>query len=252
VETQYTGYDTTAANIPLPQEIQCQTCHSFHQSFDFENEGNAALRAYMPVELLMYRSAGLPAVTIDLGAGSNLCANCHQPRGIGPEIAGGVPVNDSADVTSTRYGPHYGTHSTSVAGLGAAEINKGFSYPSPGTGSAHAENADCISCHMHEGDHTWEPSVDGCNTAECHNGNLTSVDQNSRQMAFATKMEQLKTKLQTAGLLDADADPVVGKYPSDQVAALYNYRWLYSDHSYGTHNFPYLEAMLENSLAVFP
>ena len=55
IETQYTGQDTTATNIALPQAIQCQTCHSFHQSLDFENEGNAALRAFLPVELLMYR-----------------------------------------------------------------------------------------------------------------------------------------------------------------------------------------------------
>lgn len=252
VETQYTGQDTTAMDIAAPQEIQCQTCHSFHNSLDFENEGNAALRAYEPVDLLMYRAADptAPAVTIDLGAGSNLCANCHQPRRVGPEIVGGNPVNDSTDVTSTHYGPHHGPHATSLAGLGGAELGTG--YPTPGTGSKHATDADCITCHMHEGEHTWEPSLEGCNAAECHNGNLTTVDNNTRQMSFKTRMETLKTKLTTAGLLDADGHPVVGTYPSDEVAALYNYEWMVDDRSNGVHNFPYLELLLDRSIAVFP
>src|SRR5210317_1932535 len=37
-ETQYTGADTLAETILSPQVIQCQTCHDFHPSLDFENE----------------------------------------------------------------------------------------------------------------------------------------------------------------------------------------------------------------------
>ena len=248
IETQYTGLDTTAANIPLPQAIGCKTCHSFHASFDFENEMDYALRTTKPVELLMYRAAdpNAPPVTIDLGASSNLCAVCHQPRRVGPDLA-----TDSTYVSSTHYGPHHGPHSTTVAGIGAAELNNGFTYPSPGAGSKHVTDADCVSCHMHEGEHTWEPSLEGCNTAACHNGNITSVDQNNRQLNFATKLDQLKTKLTTAGLLDADGHPVKGTYPTEQVAALYNYEWIVDDRSMGIHNFPYLEALLDNSLAAF-
>jgi hypothetical protein len=253
VETQYTGQDTTAMDIAAPQEIQCQTCHAFHSSLDFENEGNAALRAYMPVDLLMYRAADptAPAVTIDLGAGSNLCASCHQPRRVGPAITAGVPDNDSTYVSSTHYGPHHGPHFTSLAGLGAAEIGSG--YLAPGEGSTHVTNSDCVSCHMHEGNHSWEPEVEGCNVAGCHEGNpLTTVSDNSRQMTFKTLMSTLETKLKTAGLLDADGHPVKGTFPSDEVAALYNYEWLVDDRSNGVHNFPYLETLLNNSIAVFP
>ena len=252
VETQYTGYDTTAYDIPLPQEIQCHTCHSFHQSFDFENEANAALRAFKPVELLMYRAADPTAspVIMNLGAGSNLCANCHQPRSVGPKIAGGVPVNDSTYVSSTRYGPHHGPQSTTLAGIGAAEIGSG--YPAPGGGSAHASNSDCITCHMHEGDHSWEPSLASCNTTDCHNGALTSVTGNSRQNTFITLVTTLEGKLKTAGLLDASGTPVKATFPSDEVAALYNYQWIIEDRSNGIHNFPYLETLLTNSIAVFP
>jgi hypothetical protein len=56
----------------------------------------------------------------------------------------------------------------------------------------------------------------------------------------------------TAGLLDANGSPVRGKYPTDQVAAMYNYGWIVEDNSNGIHNFAYLEALLNNSIAVFP
>jgi len=245
VETQYTGQDTTANDIALPQAIQCGTCHSFHNSLDFENEPNFALRAYEPVELIMYRAAGQPVVEIDLGAESNLCANCHQPRTVPPDMA-----LDSFYVSSTHYGPHHGPQSTSMAGLGGAEIGSG--YPTPGAGSTHVTDANCVTCHMHEAEHTWEPSLDACNAAECHNGALTSVTDNSRQNTFKTLMSTLESKLKTAGLLDADGHPVKGTFPTEEVAALYNYEWLVDDRSNGVHNFPYLETLLNNSIAVFP
>lgn len=244
VETQYTGQDTTAADIASPQAIQCHTCHSFHNSLDFENEPNSALRTSDPVELLMYRAAG-QSVTIDLGASSNLCANCHQPRRMGPD-----PADDSTRVTSSHYGPHHGPQTTSLAGLGAYELGSG--YPNPGEGSTHVTNADCTTCHMHGSDHHFEPTLDGCNTAECHNGSITTLSDNSRQNTFKTLLGTLETKLKTAGLLDVDGHPVVGTYPSDEVGALYNYEWILDDRSSGVHNFPYLETLLNNSIAVFP
>ena len=245
-ETQYTGEDTTAANILSPQPIQCGTCHDFHQSLDFANEPNYALRTVKPVDLLMYRSADPTAdpVTIDLGPEANTCANCHQPRRLPPNS-----TDDSTAVTSTHYGPHYGTQSTTLSGLGAYEIGTG--YPDPGEGSPHATSAVCTTCHMHGGEHTWEPNLESCNTSTCHNGALTSVSENSRQITFRTLMSTLESELKDAGLLDADGTPVKGTFETDEVGALYNYRWLYSDHSSGTHNFPYSETLLNNSIAVF-
>jgi hypothetical protein len=246
-ETQYTGEDTTAEDISLPQNIQCHTCHDFHQSLDFENEPNYALRTIKPVNLLMYRAddpAAAP-VTINLGSESNLCANCHQPRKV-------EPVADSTGnyaVTSKYYGPHYGTQSTTLAGLGAYEIGTG--YPAAGTGSKHATDATCVTCHMHGSEHTWEPSLDACNTSACHNGSITTLTDNTRQLAFATLMSTLETKLITAGLL-LDGYANLGTYPVDEVGAFYNYKWLLSDRSNGVHNFQYTETLLNNSVAVFP
>ena len=246
-ETHYTGEDTTSADISSPQNIQCGTCHDFHQSLVFENEPNYALRTIKPVDLLMYRvdDPNAPPVTIDLGMESNLCANCHQPRRVGPVNDG----NDSAYVSSSHYGPHHGPQSTTLSGLGAYELGTG--YPTAGEGSAHATSTNCITCHMHSADHSWEPSLASCNDAACHNGALTSVTENTRQMSFKTMMTTLETKLTTAGLLDVDGHPVKGTYPLDYVGALYNYEWLLDDRSNGVHNFPYSEALLNNSIAVF-
>jgi len=204
------------------------------------------LRTVEPVDLLMYRSADptAPAVTINLGPGSNLCSNCHQPRRVGPDL-----TTDSTYVHS-HYGPHHGPQSTTLAGLGAAELGTG--YPAPGSGSAHVTNSDCITCHMHSSDHTWEPSLESCNTSDCHNGSITTVTDNSRQNSFKTLMSTLESKLVTAGLLDASGHEIVGTYPSDEVAALYNYFWLLDDRSNGVHNFPYMETLANNSIAVFP
>ena len=247
VETQFTGRDTTAANISLPQEIQCGTCHDFHQSLDFKNEPNSALRTIAAVDLLMYRAADptAPAVTVDFGKESNLCANCHQPRRVGPDL-----MTDSTYVSSSHYGPHHGTQATTLAGLGAAEI--GMGYPTPGTGGKHVSDATCTTCHMHGKDHSWEPSVEACNTTDCHNGSITQVEGNTRQVAFASLMTTLETKLTTAGLLDGDGHPIKGTFPTDQVAALYNYEWLLDDGSNGVHNFAYMETLANNSIAALP
>ena len=94
--------------------------------------------------------------------------------------------------------------------------------------------------------------MDACNTTDCHNGNLTSTTDNTRQKDFETKMADLEAKLKTAGLLDVDGHPVKGTYLTDEVGALYNYEWLLDDGSNGVHNFDYTETMLDNSLAVFP
>lgn len=246
IETQYTGQDTTEFAFGLPQPIQCSTCHSFHNSLDFTNEPNTALRKYDAIDLLMYRAAGEPTVTIDLGVGGNLCGECHQPREVGPVDDG----TGNYTFDSEHYGPHHGPQATSLAGLGAYELGTG--YPTAGTGGTHVTDATCTTCHMNDAEHNFEPSLGACNTAECHNGNMTTVSDNTRQLSFATSMATLKDKLTTAGLLDANGSPVPGTYPVDQVGALYNYEWLAEDRSNGVHNFGYLETMLTNSLTVFP
>ncbi len=123
----------------------------------------------------------------------------------------------------------------------------------PGTGSTHAEQATCLTCHMYEKNHTWNPTVDACNVAGCHaDSPLTSVDMNSGQNTVNTLLGVLEGKLKTAGLLSATGSIVKGVFPTDQVAALWNYEWLVDDRSAGVHNPQYIGAILSNSIAVFP
>lgn len=248
-ETQYTNVDTCFSSLGGgAQPIQCATCHDFHPSLDFENEPNVALRTNSAVELLMYRAATPSSVVmLDLKDDSNLCANCHQPRTLAPVADG----SGDAYISSSHYGPHHGPQSTTLAGLGAYEVGTG--YPDAGTGSAHVTGSSCITCHMPDGNHSWTPTLEACNTTDCHGSMtpLTTLVDNARQTAFRTKMDELKSKLQTAGLIDADGHPVKGTYGVDSVGAVYNYGWLVDDRSSGVHNFNYTETLLNNTIAVF-
>jgi hypothetical protein len=251
IETQYTGQDTTAADFGLPQRIQCSTCHDFHKSLDFENEPNSALRTDDAVELLMVRASDPSAtpVFIDFEDASNLCANCHQPRFAAPVDEGG---GMSSAIDAEHWdNAHHGTQATSQAGLGAYVVVGAPAYPDPGTGGAHVTDATCVTCHMDGKSHTFAPSLDACNTTDCHGGSITTLSENTRQTAFVANMDILHNKLITAGLLDSGGTPIIGTYPVDQVGALYNYDWLHYDLSNGVHNFVYMEAMLTNSIAVF-
>ncbi len=243
-ETQHTGLDTTANDIPIPTHIQCSTCHSFHQTLDFENDGpDYAVRENGPVDLLMYRGSE-PPVNLDFGNNSNLCLNCHQPRRAEPEDDG----SGMFTITSTHYGPHHGTQGTFLQGIGGAEI--GVGYPEPGS-STHTQ-AGCTGCHMHEyadeeGGHTWKVPVASC--TPCHEG-ATTLDINGVQTEIEDLMEQLKDELLALGIIDEEGHPIPGTYPLVQVQAFYNYAGLVDDRSNGVHNPGYIKQLVTNSINV--
>ncbi len=235
IETQHTGHDTTATGFAIPTAIQCETCHDFHKTLDFENDGqDYALRTNTAVALLMDEGA----TTLDFGNNSNLCANCHQPRE-------NTPVDDGTgffEITSKRYGPHHGPQSTIVAGIKGYEISGTETYPS----SDHAHKAgSCTQCHMTDKDHSMEPSLATCN--ECHSG-LTDFDYNGVQTTVTAKLAALESALDAAGLLDASGYFVPGTYGIDTVGAMYNYKTVQEDRSMGVHNPPYILALLQNSI----
>lgn len=241
-ETQHTGQDTTAADIPIPTHIQCATCHSFHETLDFENDGpDYAVRQNGPVDLLMYREEG-ELVTLDFGNNSNLCLNCHQPRSVGPVDDG----TGNFEITSPYYGPHHGPQGTFLQGIGGAEI--GVGYPEPGS-STHVQ-AGCTGCHMHEyaeeeGGHTWKVPVASC--TPCHE-DATTLDINGKQTEIEDLMANLKTKLFDLGVVDAEGSPIPGTYPLVQAQAFYNYAGLVDDRSYGVHNYGYIKQLVTNSI----
>lgn len=241
-ETQHTGLDTTAADIPIPTHIQCSTCHDFHETFDFENDGpDYAVRQNGPVDLMMYRGVE-PLVSLDFGNNSNLCLNCHQPRAAGPVDDG----TGNFTITNTHYGPHHGTQGTMLQGIGGAEIGPG--YPEPGT-SSHVQ-AGCTGCHMHEyaneeGGHTWKVAVASC--TPCHEG-ATTTDINGKQTEIEGLIEELATGLLAVGVIDAEGHPIVGTYPLKHAQAFYNYAGLVDDRSNGVHNYGYIKALVVNSI----
>lgn len=252
-ETQWSGLDETANDFPFPSRIGCTTCHGWHnETLDPAEGPDDALRTNGPVDLLMYRALDPEAapVTVDLGDNSNLCANCHQPRRTWESYKANAGTEvDTLQQTSAHFGPHHGPQTTTLIGMGAAVVGSTALPTSP---DKHGELASCVVCHMHNDNHSFEPSLDACNTAECHDGSKTSLDDNARQITVRAKITELEDALITAGLLAKDVDgnisEVPGTYPTDQVGALFNYEWIMDDGSSGLHNFKYVEAMLTSSL----
>jgi hypothetical protein len=244
VETQFTGLDTTAADIALPQPIGCKTCHDEHYTFDQGNEGpDYALRTNGPVTLLMDETK-----TIDFEGPSNLCANCHQPRRSGPTDDG----TGDFTITSTHWGPHHGPQSTILEGIGGYEIAGSASYPT--SYSAHRTSTSCNSCHMPEaaeanttGSHTFTPNLNSCTT--CHSS-ATDFNVGSVQTEVEGLLEELAAAMTTAGMM-VDGEIVPETYTVDQAGAYYNYATIVDDRSMGVHNPQYIKALLQNSIEVF-
>jgi hypothetical protein len=269
-----------AENISNPSAWQCKTCHSIHESFE---QTDYALRLADPVEFLFDET-----VVADLG-NSNLCANCHQSRRAGPYDMGGEEVDTDDDdvpdftvpdgefyISSTHYGPHHGAQSNVVYGAGFAEIEGSFTYPDAGSASHNDETyGRCTGCHMSEygngaGGHTWNPGIDGCNTAECHNGNATDFDINNVQTETEGLLEELRDLLLAAGVIELGEEefyelnpetgdielvvetdgyhPIVGSHPVVLAEAFFNWVGLEEDRSLGVHNPAYVKALLENSI----
>jgi len=224
--------------------VTCNGCHSDHRSFDFENDGNDfALRNIDPVDLVID-----PSISIDfkndsdpLGL-SNSCTTCHQPRNSYPVPGGTDPI----EITSSRYGPHYGPQSTLVEGIMGANIPGPEGYPGVAS-STHRTGSSCTSCHMSEssdnskGGHTWLPSEESCST--CHGSSAPSESSD-----FTSDMATLKQQLVDLGVLLEDNSVVPGTYPSIQAQAVWNYRTILGDKSNGVHNPKYIKALLKNSI----
>ena len=246
IEGQFTG-EMSTSDFPFPTRIGCTTCHSWHnETLDPAESPDYALRTNAAVDLMAYDGQ-----SIDFGDNSNLCSNCHQPRRSweGYEAGSGNLGNGNFDQTSSHFGPHHGPHATIVKNIGGAQLSGSVSYPeNPGS---HGTASSCTGCHMHEEDHTFAPALASCNTAECHNGSITSVDGNTIQTQVAADMETLKDHLVTGGLLDTLDHPVPGEFAIEQVQALYNYILILDDRSNGIHNPNLTKALLANSIEVF-
>lgn len=227
------GETVTGQTDPTP--VNCRTCHNIHTGY---TAADFALSTEAPVLL-----TGVMPTTevVDIGKG-NLCANCHQTRPSSNGLSVGGP---NVNITSTHWGPHYGTQSNILSGNSGFEIAGSLSY----TNSAHTTAADdgCVTCHTMS--HDLKPTVNSCKV--CHS-TAANFDINGVQTEIEALADTLHNKLMAAGLADEEGHAVVkSDVTSAQAGALMNYLLIHSDGSHGVHNKNYTKALLQNSIEVF-
>ena len=241
------GEEVTGIDAPTRQN--CRTCHPIHKNY---NSTDYALATTEPVELTGSMYTG--GVTIDMGKG-NLCANCHQTRLRGYEEDGLVVGSDAEFEIPGHYSLHHGVQANFLTGNGAFEVAGSLEY----TNSYHATGVEdgCVTCHVHEGNHTFEASEESCSTAACHGESFDSdVKWDDVQDEFAALMTELEVTLVANSLLVSDGDG--GYEPNEEfvttankAGALLNYMGMLDDGSGGLHNTKYQRAMLQNSIELF-
>jgi len=229
--------------ITNPTAWKCNTCHGLHEEFD---GSDYALRSTDPVQANFNSE-----VTMDLIGNSNLCAICHQSRTAEPNLAS---PGETFEITSSHYGPHYGTQANIVLGVGLAEIEGPVDYPDAGSSYHYGEDASCVGCHMGEygagGGHSFKPNLDAC--VDCHGTNMDDFNYGGTQTTVQTQLDDLKTKLVELGVIVVDEDgyhPVQAEFPMVHVQAYFNWKGIKDDRSLGAHNPKYVNALLVNTLA---
>jgi len=255
LEHVVTGKDTTYAGVLRPTDIDCETCHATHNTFNFTKDGpDYALRTVKPVDLMLYTDH---TKMIDFGNTSNLCVNCHQPRN--SYRVPGESGEATYAINSSRFGPHHGPQSTLVEGIGGYDITG--STPIPGTKSHPHRPGGCVGCHMGDfkdgtGGHTWKPTLASCKS--CHT-TATGFDINGGMTEVEKLVTDLKNALIAKGVLDAAGALTKpgGKtisatnllvLPVKQAGAYWNYITVVEDRSSGVHNPKYIKALLKNSI----
>jgi hypothetical protein len=181
--------------------------------------------------------------TFDGGKG-NLCANCHQVRNAAPAVTGG-----NVEVTSSRFGPHYGIPAPMLLGEGGLGVS--------GTPSAHYQTVEntCVYCHMgDERNHTYLPEVERCQA--CH-ADAENFDINGVQTEVIAMVDELTAIFVEKGMMELDAEgsnlwiastssPVT--YPEAVANAMWNYKFVVYDKSMGVHNAAFTKALLQQAL----
>jgi hypothetical protein len=247
------GFVTTLAGAPVPPEmstpIGCRACHSPHVNKDMRLRTEAAYTLRN-------------AVVFDKGKG-NLCVNCHHSR---TDIRAAFPAaSDSISITSPYFGPHEAPQGDVLKGTG------GYQFGQTIGSSAHyaaATNA-CVTCHMFKpigtevGGHSMgmagtSDNVAACNQAGCHSsvaafdrpaerdwdGNGTTA---GIQTEFDGLVALLRADLLARHLITEDNLSVVGRYPKNAAAAVFNFRVALTDGSRGIHNTNYIMNLLRIS-----
>lgn len=242
-------HDPSVIGVVNVSPFDCRTCHNIHTTYtkaDFSLTGGEK-----PV--VLERTGG----TFDGGAG-NLCANCHQVRNEKPTVTGG-----NVEVTSARFGPHYGIPAPMLLGEGGlGDVS--------GTPSAHYSTVKdtCVACHMgEEFNHTYTPDVARCQA--CH-ADTADFDINGVRTEVQAMVDELTAIFVEKKLMNPDEvanpdhlwgiyDPATQKWsnpsadapltvPEAVANAMWNYKFVVYDKSMGVHNSAYTKALLQQAL----
>lgn len=232
-----TGQTVTAPEYPTP--VNCISCHNIHDQYTSDD--------LLPITTAAVTFNGdyTNGATFDKGTG-NLCVNCHQSR-----KRGYFDTPGDIKISSSHFGPHHGTQGNVLAGNGLYNEFPGFS----ANNSFHTANVanSCVTCHMSNTNHAFEPKLAACNEAGCHNG-LEDFDYKSVQTDVQALMDELRDALAAKGYIEEEdgewhphvtTDPI----PRDHAGAVFNYFGLLDDGSLGVHNTGYTKAILNASIA---
>ncbi len=238
--------------VSEPTAINCRTCHQIHEKYTTED----------------YKLRTDKAVTLILGGksynygSSNLCANCHQARNVSPMPAIGGP---DITISNARWSPHYAPQANIFAGVGngAYEVPGSLAY----SNSMHTTivSKGCVTCHMSTpvgylaGGHQMNVvyndktayNYSGCTATGCHGNAATlATTMSTNRTEIKGLLTQLETLILQQGLMNANGMFTVPKtLTAKQAGAVHNYKLVYYDSSYGAHNYPYVKALLTNSIA---
>lgn len=234
--------------------MNCRTCHQIHSDVDGDGDldvGDYALTTTDPVELrLNGETVDFTGTHQNVEYQGNLCAECHQGRRSNPWPSPDAPMSQMFNVTSTHFGPHYGTQSNVLA----ASVGIEFDGPRtiPDGKMTHGTSYTCTGCHMSnpsptEGGHTWQVTTEVC--TDCHSTATGSdFDFFGIQTATTGLLQELEVCLNGVGLIEDGHLDTTGMFPEPVVAALVVWQAFHDDGSLGIHHPRYTVTMLENAI----
>lgn len=264
-EWQESAHFTSRTSPFVPSSLltgtDCAGCHTLTGFVQFVGTTPADSANMIPVDIDAPGEAD--AVPVN-------CATCHDPHNNIHEGQLRMPKADLCVKCHNPEEPEPGEdvhHATSEMweGVGAIEF-AGFTYD---TESVHqlldpAATDKCVTCHVFstpfdEGDpddpsddqpaatgHTFEPRVEGCMQAGCHESGLEvtsgrTFDHRGRQTLTDSLVTELQTRLENASPEDSTSQVFA--------EALFNLQFVTSSGSHGVHNPDYAEDILVNTIA---
>lgn len=268
--------------VDAPTLINCYTCHPIHNTWTAKDTEDLYYQDQPNWAVTLGKN-----IDIDFGKG-NLCAHCHQSRTRTPIVDMTNLDGVTAGSISTHFGPHYSPQANVMGGFGAYEIAGSKGYPTSGNNGHLGADNTCVSCHMGfntsnlTGGHTMSINTGsdfGKSCAQCHDEvtaetyyedyyheNFATVDNHGTSSAVVNTTSlyaKLGYLLEAKGLYTSVVETDDNGYMdhvafninrslrdlnSTLVAALFNHRYLYQDHSHGIHNPIWVEALLTNTI----